>query len=117
MHGLLSAQQIVGFLNALDVYVHCTHGENMSTAIMQAMSCGLPVIASDVEGVSNMLANGVGILYEPASFDDLAEKLGLLASDKPLRVKMGEGSRAYALTNFNIYSSVDQYTSILSKFS
>ena len=72
--GMLEERELVSFLQSLSIYVHASFGETMSTAIMQAMSCGLPIIASNVNGINNMIEdskNGVlvplrdsGKLYE-----------------------------------------------------
>ena len=42
LYGTLVKFELLDFLNNLDIYVHCTHGETMSNSIMQALSCGLP---------------------------------------------------------------------------
>ncbi|MBK8495622.1 MAG: glycosyltransferase family 4 protein [Chitinophagaceae bacterium] len=53
----------MAFLQSLDIYVHASLGETMSTAIMQAMACKLPIVASDVNGINNMIIHGkTGIL-------------------------------------------------------
>lgn len=59
----LMKENLVQFLQSLHLYVHASLGETMSTAVMQAMGCGLPIIASDVNGINNMIDNGrTGIL-------------------------------------------------------
>jgi len=49
--GMLEETDLPQFINSLNIYVHATLGETMSTAIMQVMACRLPIIASDVLGV------------------------------------------------------------------
>ncbi|MBK7557617.1 MAG: glycosyltransferase [Chitinophagaceae bacterium] len=44
----------------------CFLGETMSTAIMQAMACGKPIIASDVPGIDNMIEHDITGILVPA---------------------------------------------------
>ena len=53
--GLLTEVQVAEWLQNLDIYVHATDGETLSTSLLQAMSTGLPIVASDIPGVSNLL--------------------------------------------------------------
>lgn len=63
--GLLDQAELVDFLRETDIYVHATLGEASSTAILQAMAVGLPVVASDVSGVDTMLPEEAGRLVPP----------------------------------------------------
>lgn len=113
LHGMLDQSQLRDFLQGLDIYVHSTHGETMSTAIMQAMSCGLPVIASNVAGVSNMVCPEAGFLYEPGSPSDLSDKLDKLVQDENERALWGKRARRYAVKHFGIAATVLAYQEII----
>lgn len=63
--GMLDEIELVQFLNELDIYVHASYGETMSTAILQAMACKLPIIASNVLGINNMLTDKETALLVP----------------------------------------------------
>lgn len=100
--GMLNEQDLITFLQSLDVYIHASLGETMSTAIMQAMACGLPVIASDVSGINNMLAAGAtGILVLPKNDLLLADAIINCISNSTLRQSLSQKAYAYALTNFS----------------
>ncbi|WP_185156038.1 glycosyltransferase family 4 protein [Fulvivirga kasyanovii] len=95
--GRLSEDRIPAFLNELDLYVHATLGETMSTAIMQAQACGLPIIASDVMGVNNLITSGKnGILVECRNVEQMAQSIILLREDSKLRKSLGYESEQYA---------------------
>lgn len=113
MHGMLDKKKLKIFLCNLDIYVHCTHGETMSTAIMQAQSCGLPVIASDVHGVSNMVLPDTGLLYEPGNAYDLKDKIEYLIDNPEIMQKYKERARVYALEHYTIASMISSYSDIL----
>lgn len=55
--GLLNEQRVADWLRGLDVYVHATDGETLSTSLLQAMATGLPIVASAVDGVTNLLGS------------------------------------------------------------
>jgi len=114
LHGMIAYADLRDFLNGLDIYVHCTHGETMSTAIMQALSCGLPVIASNVAGVSNMVQPDAGMLYRPGDPNDLVEKLDKLIANPGDMDKWRQRARNYAVKYYAITATVDAYEKLIS---
>ena len=52
--GFLNDKQLKNWFNNIDLYAHASSGEAMSTAILQAMSMGLPIIASNVNGIRDI---------------------------------------------------------------
>ena len=77
--GLLDEKDLVLFLQSLDIYVHASLGETMSTAIMQAMACKLPIIASDVSGINNMIKHSyTGLLVKPKDENMLVKAIQYL---------------------------------------
>src|SRR5690606_18497805 len=71
MAGMLNQERLLDLLRSLDIYVHSTFGETMSNAIMQAQAVGLPVVATDVSGVNNVIRHREnGLLF--ALHDDRA---------------------------------------------
>ena len=53
--GFLEERELVDWFEGIDIYLHATDGETLSTSILQAMSCEVPIIASDIPGVTNLL--------------------------------------------------------------
>lgn len=53
--GLLDEESVAPWMRDLDIYVHDTEGETLSTSLLQAMATGLPILASDISGVHNLL--------------------------------------------------------------
>lgn len=78
-----------------DVFVLPSHHEGMPVALMEAMSVGIPVVASDVGGVPDIVTPGVeGLLVDPGRPDLLANAVAELAGDAPLRARLGAGALA-----------------------
>jgi len=70
--GLLNENEMIGFYQNLDLYVHATYSETLSTSIIQAMSCALIVITSDIENNRALIENSKdGLLYEDGNSDSL----------------------------------------------
>jgi glycosyltransferase involved in cell wall biosynthesis len=81
-----------------DVFVLTSLSEGMPSVILEAMGCGLPIIASNVGGNNEIVSEGKnGYLIEGDDIELLAQRLALLVNDKKLRETMGTESRELAL--------------------
>lgn len=82
------------FLPACDMLVLPTLHENLSNALLEGMQYGLPLIASNVGGNPEVIAEGVnGLLPPPADSSALSEAILKLSSDANLRNVMGENGK------------------------
>jgi len=111
--GMLEEKELVRFLQQLDIYVHASLGETMSTAIMQAMACGKPIIASDVPGIDNMIEHGVtGILVPPKNAAAMATAFKQLINNPQLAGKLAANAFTFAETNYSGKKMLDHYKAI-----
>jgi glycosyltransferase involved in cell wall biosynthesis len=77
-----------------DVFVLASKTETLPISILEAMRAGLPVIASDVGGVSEEVVDGeTGLLVRAGSVEELSGALTCLLADKTLRLAMGRAGR------------------------
>ena len=68
----------------------------------EAMGCGLPVIASRIGGLPEVVDEGVtGLLFEPGNSDELAEKIRLLWDDDAVFHRLGQTARQQAVEQFS----------------
>ena len=112
--GNLDEPDLVDFYRKLDIYVHASAGETMSTAIMQALSCGIPTLASDVPGISNMLQHGVtALLYDLSSTAHFTEQLESLLQDDSLRLRLRATGREWALQHYSQEKMFAGYDTLL----
>jgi glycosyltransferase involved in cell wall biosynthesis len=90
----IDRKQKLSFFTSLNVLVHPSLAEGTPNSIIEAMSFGLPVIASAVGGVPEILSEDAGILVPPGDEVALAEAMQQLAGDVGLRAQMGRAARA-----------------------
>lgn len=81
------------FMQSLDVLVHPSLTEGTPNTIIEAMSMGLPIIATSVGGVPDLLARDSGILVPPGDVVALTEAMHHLAVNPKLRESLGQAAR------------------------
>ena len=77
------------FLQTLDVFVLPSFAEGTPNSIIEAMACGVPVVASAVGGVPDILLPDAGILFPPGDVEALTAALISMIDDPDLRSRMG----------------------------
>lgn len=111
--GMLNEIELIRFLKSLDIYVHASFGETMSTAIMQAMASELPIVASDVEGINNMIITDYnGILVTVKQEHALADAIHMLLINKELSKRLANNAYNYARENFSNKRMLEMYKQI-----
>jgi len=77
---------------------------------LEALACGLPVIASRIGGIPEFIADGrTGYLITPGDHRELADRIQRLMSDEPLRRRMGQEARSDAVDRFSTQSQIEDY--------
>jgi len=84
--------------------------EAFPLTVIEGMACGLPVVATEVAGIPDIVAHGeTGFLALPTELDKLAQYEVQLARDAELRQRMGEAGRLRALAEFDVKVMVERY--------
>lgn len=100
----------------LDVVVSTSNSEAMPLALTEAMACGLPVVATRVGGVPELVAHGeTGWLVGPGEFDDIAGRCDELIRDAQLRQRMGERGRQRVLERFDLADCVQRMDQLITR--
>ncbi|HUP64540.1 MAG TPA: glycosyltransferase family 4 protein [Thermoanaerobaculia bacterium] len=87
-------EDVGSYLEAIDVFVLPSLYEGLPLALLEAMSHGLPVIASDLAGIREAVRDGVeGLLVEPGDAVSLAAALERTLGDPALRRRLGAAAR------------------------
>jgi glycosyltransferase involved in cell wall biosynthesis len=93
----------------MDLYVQPSVSESFGLAIVQAMSVGLPVIATKTGGIPELITEGKsGILVEAGNPKQLAVAILKLLSNKGLAKRMGEAARRESVVRFNLKDMIHE---------
>jgi glycosyltransferase involved in cell wall biosynthesis len=118
--GLSQQVRFLGFRNdipallaLMDVFVLPSLSEGLSIALLEAMSAGKPVLATDVGGNPELVVDGeTGFLVPPREAEALAARLLLLLNDKDQARRLGEKGRKRVLQHFTLRAMVSRYQRI-----
>ena len=108
------------YCQAADIYVHGAKAEAWGLSITEAMACGLPVVASDVGGIPDQVAEGQsGFLVPVSDAEEMAKRMNKLLKDNPVRQKMGEWAAKRAQAEFGLprmtHNYLDYYQTIVGR--
>lgn len=106
---------VVDYLLKADVLIHPSIGEGFPNAICEALSTGLPVIASEVNDHPYIIKDKVnGLLFKNQDLNSLIEKISSFNNfGVEERTQMGKLARKTALQNFNNNQMIDNYENLL----
>ncbi|HIP11447.1 MAG TPA: glycosyltransferase family 1 protein, partial [Arcobacter sp.] len=102
-------EDIHDLLPNFDIFVLPSNMEALGTSLLEASSCGIPCIGSNVGGIPECIIDKkTGFLFENQNVEELKEKLELLISNKQLRIQFGKNARELIVNNFSVNSMVKQ---------
>lgn len=115
-----SRRDIPKLLSAMDVFALPSHREGFGMALVEAMAAGLPVVATDVGGIPEVVEHGVtGFVVPPHDIGALSVNILLLLEDSALRAKMGADGRQQVQQRFTARRAAmqtqDLYLSLLAR--
>lgn len=101
---------VVPVYRDLDIFVLSSNAEGTSMSILEAMACGIPVIATAVGGTPELLDHGrAGVLVPPSDPGALASALGAMVDDRAARVRFASIARERIRTSYSEESVLDAY--------
>ncbi|WP_419730969.1 glycosyltransferase family 4 protein [Lichenicola sp.] len=93
---------IAALLASADIFALPSHFEGLPMSVIEAMLCGLPVVATDIRGPREQVIPGeTGLLVPPMDVPSLAVAIQHLVCDASLRARMGEAGRARAMALYD----------------
>jgi colanic acid/amylovoran biosynthesis glycosyltransferase len=123
-HGTKTRDELVQLLQDADVLaapsVPTNDGrrEGIPVVLMESMACGLPVVASRLSGIPELVnSESVGLLVPPKDTTGLAEAFAKLAKDSELRKRMGEQARQRVADDFALHRNAAQLVGLFEKSS
>jgi sugar transferase (PEP-CTERM/EpsH1 system associated) len=113
IHFTGALDDVLSALHALDVFVLPSLNEGISNTILEAMACGLPVLATAVGGNVELVEDGMmGHLFAPGDVPALADHMASYVSDDDLRRTHGARARVRAEAQFGLDRMVDDYVAV-----
>ena len=94
LHGRVEQDELYRLWRSFDVYFQPSRHEGLCITAIEAMACGLPVVASDVNGLTESIVDGTtGYLVPQGDIGGYCDALSTLADDPPLRSEFGTAGR------------------------
>jgi glycosyltransferase involved in cell wall biosynthesis len=98
--GAVPPGQLRPYFAQADVFILASFSEGRPNVVLEAMAAALPVVASRIEGVTELIRNGKeGLLFDAGDPRQLAEKIGRFSSDPAMRYRLGRSGRNYITRN------------------
>ena len=112
--GVVDQTKLPAVYNASDVFVLASFTEGHPKVLLEAMACGLPVVASDCAGNRSIVTDGVtGLLFDPNRPADLAACLKRVLTDRALADSLGRAAREVVVAQYDLGQQVQQEIALL----
>jgi len=118
VHLLGTRDDVPSLLNAMDIFVFPSHFEGLPGAVIEAMAAGLPIVATPVDGNSDLLENyRSGLFVDVRSSQQIAWATIRLANHSDFAADLGATATAQAAEKFTVAAMVDGFESVYSRVS
>lgn len=108
LRGAIPNTDVPYALNNMDVVCLPSISESFGVSAIEAMACGIPVVASDADGFLETVKNNVtGFTVPKRNPEAMAEKIYLLEQNSELRRKMGKAGRKYVMQFYDLNKNVE----------
>lgn len=110
VHGVGAQEEVVPLLSISDVFLLPSSQESFGLAALEAMACEVPVVASRVGGLPEVIEDGVsGFLHPPDAIDDMARSAITLLKDEAMRERVGGAACRRVREHFCVDRVVPMY--------
>jgi glycosyltransferase involved in cell wall biosynthesis len=100
--GRVPFHRVSDYFNMINVLANLSEYESFGVSVIEAMACGLPVVVSDVGGLSEVVSNdSVGFKVPVGSVDETVKMLEKLVLNKDLCKAIGENARKHVIEQYN----------------
>ncbi|HEX8502422.1 MAG TPA: glycosyltransferase family 4 protein [Pyrinomonadaceae bacterium] len=106
--GQVGEEEMPRLMASLDVFVSASHSEAFGVAMVEALACGVPVVATATDGAREIVEEGVtGLLVPVGDVNALASSISSLLEDEARRKAFGAGALAAARRRFDVARMVE----------
>lgn len=110
-----SRDDVPKLLGIADIYINSSNSEGMPVSVLEAMSLGLPVIATSVGDTPYLVQPGTGVLIPPGEPGQIAQALKRLIDSPDECIKLGRAAREHIMHRHSLYAWVDQMIDLYSR--
>ena len=111
--GAVGQDRIRDFYGAADCFAMASFAEGIPVVLMEAMAMEIPVVATGINGIPELVRDGVdGVLVAPSDVLGMADALARLMDDEALRVRLGAAGRVKVLAEYELAASADRLVGI-----
>lgn len=94
--GFITQDELIKYSQKSTIYVLLSYYEGLPTTVLEAMACGMPVVATNIPGTNEVITDGkTGLLVPPRNPRAVADAIVKLLKDEKLRKKMSEAGRLH----------------------
>jgi glycosyltransferase involved in cell wall biosynthesis len=105
----LPGRQVADMMRTSRVFCLPSHKEGTPVCVMEALACGLPIVATRVGGIPDIVTHGTaGLLVEKGDVQGLSDALFSLLSDPARCVRMGKEAHVFACSHLDIGKTADR---------
>jgi glycosyltransferase involved in cell wall biosynthesis len=113
VHFAGETQEVVSWYQAADLFVLPSFSEGMPNVLLEAMASSLPVIASAIPSISEIIVDGTnGVLFPPGQPEALAGQIDRLCADRAFAERIGTAARRMIVEGFGFPAIVKRYERI-----
>ncbi|WP_436629420.1 glycosyltransferase family 4 protein [Latilactobacillus sakei] len=105
-------RDVTSFLKETDIFVLISNYEGLPISIIEAMSCSLPIIASRVGGIPELIDNNINGFCIENDAKKISQVFEMLITDSDLRVKMGKASYRKYVSGFRIETNLSNIETV-----
>ena len=118
VHLVGEQEDVAGWLGSFDIFALPSLWEGFPNALLEAMALGLPVVATKVDGVPEMVESGVtGLLCEPRDSQALFTAIQDLIVNQDLRKRLGAAARQFVSAHFQLANMIKSYEDAYARLS
>jgi glycosyltransferase involved in cell wall biosynthesis len=114
--GSIGQDRIRDFYRAADCFAMASFAEGIPVVLMEAMSMEIPVVATGINGIPELIQDGVdGLLVPPSDVAGMAAAIARLIDDAPLRERLGKAGRIKVEAEYALSASADRLLDIFTR--
>jgi glycosyltransferase involved in cell wall biosynthesis len=110
--GMMQRKNVYHMLGSLDIFIVSSIWEGFCNAMVEAMVAGLPIVATNIKVLIEVLGSGNGLFFKVGDYKELSTKISTLYRNPSLRKKLGIMAKIHATNKYSLKDSAKKYTAI-----